>query len=227
LHDTAEKPIRTDGSAGSAHAGNPRRNPGDQVWGAAITVLGSSVLVAAGLVLIVLYGVAHPLGKVVSPLSFILGRDWDPTSDSFGALPFVYGTIVTSLVAMLVALPASIGMALFLVEMAPGRLRPVVSFLIETLAAIPSVVYGLWGLFVLVPWLRSTVEPFLGSVLGFLPLFRGPPIGFGYLAAGLILAVMILPTIASVSIEVLKTVPATLREGALGLGATRWGRPWP
>jgi phosphate transport system permease protein len=106
--------------------------------------------------------------------------------------------------------------------MGPGVLRRPVSFAVETLAAIPSVIYGLWGLFVLVPWLRGTVEPFLGRRLGFLPLFSGPPIGLGYLAGGLILALMILPTISSVTLEVLKTVPQPLREGALALGATRW-----
>jgi phosphate transport system permease protein len=113
-------------------------------------------------------------------------------------------------------------MALFLSEMGPLRLRPVVSFAIETLAAIPSVVYGLWGLFELVPWLRGSVEPLLQRALGFLPLFQGAPIGLGYLAGGLILAVMILPTVASVTNEVLKTVPSALREGAFALGATRW-----
>jgi phosphate transport system permease protein len=199
-----------------------RRSPGDRAWSLLVLAFGSSILVAAGLVLVTLYGVARPLGEVVSPLAFITGRDWDPTGDSFGALPFIYGTLVTSAVAMVLALPVSVAMAVFLVEIAPARLRPVVAFLVETLAAIPSVVYGLWGLFVLVPWLRSSVEPFLGSVLGFVPLFSGPPIGLGYLAAGMILAVMILPTISAVTIEVLKTVPQPLREAALGLGATRW-----
>jgi phosphate transport system permease protein len=115
-----------------------------------------------------------------------------------------------------------VGLALFLSEMGTKRLRPIVGFAIETLAAIPSVVYGLWGLFVLVPLLRDPIQPFLGKWLGFLPLFKGPPIGLGFLAAGIILAVMILPTIASVTIEVLKTVPEPLKEGALSLGATRW-----
>ncbi len=150
------------------------------------------------------------------------GQDWDPVAGSFGALPFVYGTLVTSLVGIALALPVSVGLALFLSEMGPKPLRPVVGFAIETLAAIPSVVYGLWGLFVLVPLLRDPVEPFLGRVLGFLPLFQGPPIGLGFLAAGILLAVMILPTIASVTIEVLKTVPESLKAGALSLGATRW-----
>jgi phosphate transport system permease protein len=202
------------------HAG--ARNIGDRAWGTLLAVLGGAVLVVAGLIVWELYGVARPLGGAVPLHRFIAGRAWNPITDEFGALPFIYGTVVTSLVATVVAVPVSVAVAVFLVEMAPARVRPVVSFLIETLAAIPSVVYGLWGLFVLVPWLRATVQPGLGKALGFLPLFSGPPIGFGYLAAGLILAVMILPTICSVSIEVLKTVPASLREAAYGLGATRW-----
>jgi phosphate transport system permease protein len=198
------------------------RNPGDRAWSALLMVLGGALLAVAGIIVLALWDVARPLGGVVSLRQFVTGQEWDPTSDAFGALAFVYGTVVTSLVAVVVAVPVSVGLGIFLVEMAPARVRPVVSFLIETLAAIPSVVYGLWGLFVLVPWLRTSVEPLLGRAFGFLPLFQGPPIGLGYLAAGLILAVMILPTIASITIEVLRTVPSTLREGAYGLGATRW-----
>jgi len=222
--DSTEKSVGVGSAALRADAAEGRRGQsyGDRVWAGLVVALGGSILVAAGFVLLMLYRLAHPLGAVISPWSFLVGRDWDPMSNAFGALPFIYGTVVTSVLAMLLAVPASVGMAVFLVEMAPAWLRPVVSFLIETLAAIPSVVYGLWGLFVLVPWLRGSVEPFLGKALGFLPLFQGPPIGLGFLAAGLVLAVMILPTIASVSIEVLKTVPVPLREGALGLGATRW-----
>ena len=184
--------------------------------------MGGSAILVAGLVVLKLSQVAVPALEKLGLVSYLLGSDWDPVSGSFGALPFVYGTLVTSAVAIALALPVSVGLALFLSEMGPKRLRPVVGFAIETLAAIPSVVYGLWGLFVLVPLLRGTVEPLLGRVLGFLPLFRGPPLGLGFLAAGIILAVMILPTIASVTIEVLKTVPAPLKEGALALGATRW-----
>jgi phosphate transport system permease protein len=154
--------------------------------------------------------------------AFLTGRDWDPVQDSFGALPFLYGTLVTSLVAVAIAVPVSIGLALFLCEMAPARVRRVVTYLVELLAGIPSVVYGLWGLLVLVPLLRNVVEPGLAKWFSFIPLFSGPPIGLGYLAAGLILAIMILPTIASVTVEVLRTVPPALREGALALGATRW-----
>jgi phosphate transport system permease protein len=197
-------------------------NVGDRAWATLLTLLGGTALVVAGVIVLSLVDLARPLGARIAMSKFLLGSDWNPVAESFGALPFVYGTLVTSAVAILVALPVSVGLAVFLVEMGPRALRPVVSFLVETLAAIPSVVYGLWGLFVLVPWLRESVEPRLGAALGFLPLFRGPPIGLGYLAAGLLLAIMILPTIASVTIEVLKTTPPALREGALALGATRW-----
>ena len=204
-----------------ADIGAGRRNKGDRAWAAGTSLLGASILVVGGIIVLEVWGVARPALREFG-LGFLVSRDWDPVSGSFGALPFVYGTLVTSAIAMLVALPIGVALALFLSEMGPKALRPPVSFAIETLAAIPSVIYGLWGLFVLVPWLRGTVEPFLGHRLGFLPLFSGPPIGLGYLAAGLILAVMILPTISSVTLEILKTVPPPLREGALALGATRW-----
>ena len=201
--------------------GLSRAHAGDRIWAAVLGALGGAILVVVGIFVLELVVVARP-ALAAGVFRFLLETDWDPVSGSFGALPFIYGTLVTSAIALLMALPVSVGMALFLAEMGPPRLRPVVSFGIEILAAIPSVVYGLWGLFVMVPWLRSTVEPFLGRTLGFLPLFKGPPIGLGLLAGGLILAVMILPTISSVTNEVLKTVPGTLREGALALGATRW-----
>ncbi|MGB9860522.1 MAG: phosphate ABC transporter permease subunit PstC, partial [Moorellaceae bacterium] len=125
-------------------------------------------------------------------------------------------------VALLLAVPLSLGIAIYLAELAPPWLREPLSFLVELLAAIPSVIYGLWGLFVLVPWLRTSVQPLLGRTLGFLPLFQGPPLGVGMLAAGLILAIMILPIITAVSREVLLAVPQSQREGMLALGATRW-----
>jgi phosphate transport system permease protein len=180
------------------------------------------VLVLAGVVVAVLYHSASPLLHKVSLLSFLRGTDWDPVSGAFGAWPFIYGTLLTSVLAIAVAVPVAVGLALFITQFAPTRLTTVLATPVELLAGIPSVVYGLWGLFVLVPWLRETVEPLLGKTLGWLPLFSGPPLGLGYLAGGLILAVMILPTISSVSSEVLKTAPNTLREAALALGATRW-----
>jgi phosphate transport system permease protein len=155
-------------------------------------------------------------------LRFLVGREWDPVHELFGALPFIYGTVVSSLLALAIAVPISLGVAIYLAELAPPWIRRPLGFVVELLAAIPSVVYGLWGIFVLAPWLRGTVEPALERALGFLPLFRGTPRGVGMLAGGLILAIMILPTIASVSRDVMRAVPDTLREGALALGATRW-----
>ncbi len=154
--------------------------------------------------------------------SFLVSREWDPVREVFGALPFLYGTIVSSLVALAIALPFSLGVAVFLAELAPWWLRGPAGLLVELLAAIPSVVYGLWGIFVLVPWLREVVEPFLGRYLGFLPLFQGPPLGVGLLAGGFILAIMIIPIISAIVREVLLAVPRSQREGMLALGATRW-----
>jgi phosphate transport system permease protein len=153
---------------------------------------------------------------------FLVTSHWDPVAGEFGALPFVYGTLLSSLLALLIAVPLSLGAAVFLAELAPSWIRPPIAFLIEMLAAVPSVVYGLWGIFVLVPWLRDWVQPALGRTLGFLPLFQGPPYGIGMLAAGIILSIMIMPFITSVSREVLLAVPGSQREAALGLGATRW-----
>ncbi len=153
---------------------------------------------------------------------FLFTSTWDPVAQQFGALPFVYGTVVSSLLALLIAVPLSLGGAIFLVELAPNWLAQFVAFLIDLLASIPSVVYGLWGIFVLAPWLRTTVQPALGTLLWFLPLFQGPAYGVGMLAAGMILAIMIIPFISGVTREVLMAVPNSQREAALALGATRW-----
>jgi len=151
---------------------------------------------------------------------FVSGRVWDPVANVFGALPFIWGTLASSCLALTIAIPISFGVAVYLSELAPAWLRGPLGFVIELLAAVPSVVYGLWGIFVLAPWLRASVEPLLARFLGFIPLFQGPRYGFGMLAAGLMLAIMIVPTISSVSREVLRAVPTELREGALALGAT-------
>jgi len=203
--------------AASAHVNLP-----DRAWAGVLTVLGLGVLVVAALIIAELMRIGAPALEHTGLTAFVTHSIWDVPRDVFGALPFIYGTLVTSAVALVLALPISIGLALFLTEMAPASVKSIVSFPIAMLAGIPSVVYGLWGLFVLVPVLRKTVEPALAKTLGFLPLFQGPPIGLGYLAAGAVLAIMILPTITSIAIEVLQTVPEALREGALALGATRW-----
>jgi phosphate transport system permease protein len=199
-----------------------RGNLPDRAWAAVLAVLGLAVFVVAAVIVVELWRLSSGVVARTGLISFVTRSEWDVVRDVYGALPFIYGTLVTSFVALLLALPVSVGLALFLTEMASPRVRSIVSFPIALLAGIPSVVYGLWGLFVLVPLLRGHIEPWLASALGFLPFFRGPPIGLGYLAAGVILAIMILPTITSIAIEVLRTVPLALREAALALGATRW-----
>ena len=155
-------------------------------------------------------------------IKFFYGHDWDPNNDSFGAMPFIYGTLVSSFLALLLAVPLSIGVAVYITEMCPQRLRAIISFLVELLAAIPSVIYGLWGIFVLAPLLRDYVEPFLAKTLGWTGLFTGPIYGLGMLAAGIILAIMVVPVIASITREVMTAVPQNQREAVLALGATRW-----
>jgi phosphate transport system permease protein len=153
---------------------------------------------------------------------FLVKSIWDPVAEDFGGLPFIYGTLVSSLVGLVIAVPLSLATALFLTELCPRRLRHILSLLVELLAAIPSVIYGLWGIFILAPFLRHYVEPFLGKTLGWTGLFSGPKYGFGMLAAGVILAIMILPIISSITREVIMAVPRQQREAALALGATKW-----
>ena len=185
------------------------------------------VMASAVLVLVVLVGYQlwrgagdtfHKFG-----LSFLTKQDWDPTNDSFGALPFIFGTLVTSFIALLIATPLAVATAVFLTELAPQWIRQPLIFLIEMLAAIPSVILGLWAIFVLLPVLNQSVFPFLQSTLGFLAIFSGTSFGgYSVLAASLIIAVMVLPIITSVSREILRSVPDLQREAAYGLGATRW-----
>jgi len=155
-------------------------------------------------------------------MGFFVGHDWDPVNDQYGAMPFIFGTLVSSFLALLLAIPLSVGVAVYVTEMCPVRLRAIISFLVELLAAIPSVIYGLWAIFVLAPLLRDYLEPFLAKTLGWTGLFTGPMYGIGMLAAGIILAIMIVPIIASITREVLTAVPQNQREAVLALGATRW-----
>ncbi len=155
-------------------------------------------------------------------LSFLVGTEWDPVAKNFGALPFLYGTLQTSLLALIFAVPIGVGIAIFLAELAPEWLRQPLGFVVELLAAVPSVVYGLWGLFVFVPAFVKPSGQALNAGLGFIPLFSGPVFGPSRLAASLILAIMILPTISAVSRDVLLAIPRAQREAALALGSTRW-----
>jgi len=153
---------------------------------------------------------------------FLFQSDWDPVNESFGALPFIFGTLASSAIALLIAVPLSVATAIYLTEIAPSWIRHTLSLFVELLAAVPSVILGLWGIFVMVPWLRVHLFPWLRDVFGFLPLFRGPIYGVSLLAGGIIIAIMILPIITSVSREILRSVPGLQREAAYALGATRW-----
>lgn len=187
-----------------------------------------AAMLAALLVLLTVVGLAVELGwesrQAIAHFgaAFLVTQTWDPVHQQFGALPYIFGTIVTSLIAIVLAFFVGVGGALFLTELSPKALTGPLSALVELLAAIPSVVYGLWGIFVLAPLLRTTVEPFLHDTLGFIPLFSGPQIGLGLLAGGVILAIMILPTVTAISRDVINAVPVEQREAALSLGATRW-----
>jgi phosphate transport system permease protein len=158
--------------------------------------------------------------------NFFRTTTWDPNSDEFGALPFIFGTLVTSVVSLCIAVPLGIGAAIFLAELAPARLSDALEFFIDLLAAVPSVIYGILGIFIIVPIMRDVVQPGLKAVLGFLPIFQGPSYGIGFLTAGVVLAVMVIPYIISVSREVLLSVPRDQREAALALGSTRWESTW-
>jgi len=196
-------------------------NLGDRLfrWGTAAFAAGTILILAA---MAIQMTRASAMSLRHFGLGFITSTQWDPVRDLYGALPYIYGTLVSSFVALLIAVPVSLGVAILLSELAPGWLLQPASFLVELLAAVPSVIYGLWGVFVLTPWLRESVQPPLQKAFGFLPFFQGTPHGFGMMAGGMILAIMILPTISSVTREVMRAVPSTLRECALALGATRW-----
>lgn len=157
---------------------------------------------------------------------FLTGKTWDPVAEQFGALPFIYGTVLTSFLALLISIPLGVGAAIFLSELAPPRLSNTCTFLVELLAAVPSVILGLLAIFTLVPLMRQYIEPFLKKTLGFLPWFQGPAYGVGYLTAGIALAVMTFPFVISISRESLLAVPREQREAALALGATKWESTW-
>ena len=186
-------------------------------------MIGCALAVMAVLVLIVYELISgSQLSWHAFGFKFFAGSSWDPVGEKFGALPFMYGTIISSLVALMIAVPLSVGVAVFTTEMCPKAFRGPLSFFVELLAAIPSVIYGLWAMFVLVPLLSAYVEPFLSKTFGWTGLFVGPQYGIGMLAAGIILAIMVIPITSSITREVLSVVPQHQREAALALGATRW-----
>ena len=200
---------------------------GDRIYSALITLFALCVPALLLVIFVVVTVGALPALRTFG-FDFLTSSDWDPVAGRFGAAPALYGTLVSSFLALVLATPLALGVAIFLSEVAPDWLRRPVAFLVDLLAAIPSVVYGLWGIFVMLPILRSHVMPFLRDTLhlGATPFFSGPAYGPSMLAAGIILAIMILPYISAVSREVLMAVPRSQREAALALGATRWEMLW-
>lgn len=196
---------------------------GDRIYVGVITAFAIGVPLLLALIFVEVASAGWPAFRELG-FGFLTSSDWDPVNHKFGAAPAIFGTIVTSIIALVIATPLALGVAVFLSEYAPRWLRQPVAFLVDLLAAIPSVVYGLWGIFVLIPLLRTQVIPFLRDTLklGVIPLFSGPTYGNSMFAAGLILAIMVLPYISSVAREVLLAVPRSQREAALALGATRW-----
>ena len=194
---------------------------GDKVYRTILFVAASSILLIVAAIFYMMVQSSMPTLQRFG-IGFLWAREWNPSQELFGALPFIYGTVVSSLLALLIAVPISLGIAVFLVEQAPKKIARPIAFMIELLAAIPSVVYGLWGIFVLAPFIREYLGPVLQDNLGFLPIFQGRLTGIGMLTGGIILAIMITPIVTAVVRDVLEAVPNTQREAALALGATKW-----
>lgn len=219
-HDSADLASFGGAKAIGPRASRARSHTADRIFAnLVLTAAWAILLIVVGL-LVVLCIAAWPAVKTIGFGAVSVA--WSPADDKFGVLSFAFGTAVTSCIALLLAGPIGIAVALFLSELAPRRVAGPVGVLVELLAAVPSVVYGLWGLFVLAPVMRTIVQPALGKTLGILPLFQGPPLGIGMLTGGVLLAMMILPTVAAIGRDVFQAVPIEQREGMLALGATRW-----
>ncbi len=212
-------------SRGTARALLRRYVDGDEVAHVVTLVFASSIILITSLLVYQLW-LNSAASRHAFGWHFWISQTWDPVFEHFGALPFIYGTMVTSAVSLIIAVPLGLAAAIFLSELAPRRISDTVSFLIDLLAAVPSVIYGMLGIFVVVPLMRTTIGPALKSTFGFLHIFSGPNYGVGFLTAGIVLSIMVVPFIISVSREVLLTVPREQREAALGLGATRWEATW-
>src|SRR5271167_3023138 len=202
-----------------------RLTDGDEIARAITFVFAASVVLITVLLVLSLWQ-GSVLARHKFGFSFFVTQVWDPNAGIFGALPFIYGTLVTAIVSLLIAVPLGIGAAIFLAELAPARVSDTLEFFIDLLAAVPSVIYGLLGFLFVVPLMRDYIQPRLKDSLGFLPFFKGPAYGIGFLTAGLVLAIMVIPYIISVSREVLLSVPRDQREAALALGSTRWESTW-
>src|SRR5271154_3150896 len=202
-----------------------RLRHGDEVAHVLTLTFAAGILLLTSMLVYELWVNSH-LSRAKFGWMFFWTRTWDPVFDNFGAAPFIYGTLVTAVVSLVIAVPLGLAAAIFLAELAPRRISDSVAFLIDLLAAVPSVIYGLLGIFVVVPLMRTVIGPALKGAFGFTPFFKGPNYGVGFLTAGIVLAIMIVPFIISVSREVLLTVPRDQREAAMALGATRWEATW-
>lgn len=194
---------------------------GDFIFKGITVLFAFSILVILALMIYEMVGESLPAMRKFGR-HFIGGMEWDAVQGTFGALPYLYGSVVSSVLALALATPLSVGSAVFITEIAPKKFGAVVAALVELLAAIPSVIYGLWGILVMAPWLQKTVQPFLIEHFGFLPFFKGAPYGVSMLAAVFILMIMVVPIITSITKEVLLAVPQSQKEAAIALGATRW-----
>jgi len=202
-----------------------RLRGGDEIAWLITLLFAASVLIVTALLIAELwYGSTAARDKF--GFGFLTSKLWNPVTDEFGAAPFLYGTVVTSVVALLISVPVGLGAAIFLSELATGKWSDAITFVVELLAAVPSVIFGMLAVFTLIPMMREWIGPALKSVLGFLPIFQGPVYGVGYLTASLVLSVMTFPYIISVSREALMSVPREQREAALALGATKWESTW-
>lgn len=210
---------------GRGRARARRMTAGDEFAYVISVTAAGSILAITALVFYELFVNSNP-ARTKFGWHFLFTQTWDPVAGQFGALPFIYGTVVTSTLALLIAVPMGVGAAIFLAELAPPRLSNLLTFLIELLAAVPSVIYGLLGIFILVPLLQQYAAPALKATLGFTPLFKGTFYGVSYLSAGIVLSIMVVPFIVSVSREVLISVPRDQREAALALGASHWQTTW-
>ena len=215
MHTSTEVVAPTAASSSSASARGDRAFR----WLTTLSALLIPALMAG--IFLALLGQSWPAIKRFG-FHFLISQDWNPVTEKFGGASSIYGTLVSTLIAMLIAVPMSLALALFLVELAPTRLSRVVSTIIELLAAIPSIIYGMWGMFMFAPFMANYVQPALGKTLGWLPLFQGPPMGLGMLTAGVILAFMVLPFICAITRDVFSLVPSVVKEAAFGMGATTW-----
>jgi phosphate transport system permease protein len=222
---TASTTLPSAGPAAGSRSFFSRLREGDEI-ARLITFLFAASVVFITILLVFELWQGSVLPRHKFGFAFFRTSVWDPVFEQFGALPFIYGTVVTSAVALLIAVPLGIGAAIFLAELAPARVSDTLEFFIDLLAAVPSVIYGLLGLFIVVPLMREYIQPALKNTLGFLPFFKGPAYGLGFLTAGIVLAIMVIPYIISVSREVLLSVPRDQREAALALGSTRWESTW-